>query len=91
MFPVHEFDNALGGAKFDSGASGVLVNTGKEYATADSGRPTLRRSGSRQHPTPIGDQEAALMATLFGPVLTQPLFEGQLPVYPPDRTATGRA
>ena len=34
-------------------------------------------------PNPIGNQEAQFMSTLFGPELTQPLFEGQLPVYPP--------
>ena len=33
LFPIHKFDNALGGVKFDSGATGVLVNTGNKYAT----------------------------------------------------------
>ena len=33
LFPVHKFDNALGGTQFDSGATGVLVNTGNKYAT----------------------------------------------------------
>ncbi len=84
MFPVHKFDNALGGAKFDSGASGVLVNTGNKYATGRFW--TADHCDDPDHdntPTPIGDDEAALMAILFGPVATQPLFEGQLPVYPP--------
>ena len=84
MFPVHKFDNALGGTKFDSGATGVLVNTGNKYATGQFW--TADHCDDPDHdntPTPIGDQEAQLMATLFGPVLTQPLFQGQLPVYPP--------
>jgi microsomal dipeptidase-like Zn-dependent dipeptidase len=84
MFPVHKFDNALGGTKFDSGATGVLVNTGNKYATGQFW--TAEHCDDPDHdntPTPIGDNEAALMATLFGPVITNPLFAGQLPVYPP--------
>ena len=34
-FPVHKFDNALGGTHFDSGATGVLVNAGNKYATGE--------------------------------------------------------
>ena len=84
MFPVHKFDNALGGTKFDSGASGVLVNTGNKYATGQFW--TADHCDDPDHdntPTPVGDQEAQLMATLLDPVLTLPLFQGQLPVYPP--------
>jgi microsomal dipeptidase-like Zn-dependent dipeptidase len=84
MFPVHKFDNALGGTKFDSGATGVLVNTGNKYATGEFW--TANHCEDPDHdntPTPIGNQEAQLMATLFGPAITNPLFEGQLPVYPP--------
>ena len=33
LFPVHKFDNALGGTKFDSGTTGVVVNAGNKYAT----------------------------------------------------------
>ena len=84
MFPVHKFDNALGGTRFDSGATGVLVNTGNKYATGRFW--TADHCDDPDHdntPTPIGDPEAQLMATLFGPILTLPLFQGQLPVYPP--------
>ena len=84
MFPVHKFDNALGGTRFDSGATGVLVNTGNKYATGQFW--TADHCDDPDHdntPTPIGNEEAQLMATLFGPALTQPLFQGQLPVYPP--------
>ena len=84
VFPVHKFDNALGGTKFDSGATGVLVNTGNKYATGQFW--TAEHCDDPDHdntPTPIDDQQAQLMATLLDPVLTQPLFQGQLPVYPP--------
>jgi microsomal dipeptidase-like Zn-dependent dipeptidase len=84
MFPVHKFDNALGGTKFDSGASGVLVNTGNKYATGQFW--TADHCDDPDHdntPTPIGDQEAQLLTTLLDPALTLPLLQGQLPVYPP--------
>lgn len=84
MFPVHKFDNALGGTKFDSGGTGVLVNTGNKYVTGQFW--TADHCDDPDHdntPTPIGDAEAQTVYTLFGPVLTQPLFQGQLPVYPP--------
>ncbi|HEU0023608.1 MAG TPA: membrane dipeptidase [Thermoleophilaceae bacterium] len=84
LFPVHKFDNALGGTKFDSGGTGVLVNTGNKWVTGQFW--TADHCDDPDHdntPTPIGNQEAQLVYTLFGPVLTQPLFQGQLPVYPP--------
>jgi microsomal dipeptidase-like Zn-dependent dipeptidase len=83
IFPVHKFDNALGGTRFDSGGTGVLVNTGNKYATGEFW--TANHCDDPDHdntPTPIGNEEAELMTSLFGPVVT-PLFEGQLPVYPP--------
>ena len=35
LFPVHKFDNALGGTHFDDGATGLLVNIGNKYATGE--------------------------------------------------------
>jgi microsomal dipeptidase-like Zn-dependent dipeptidase len=84
LFPVHKFDNALGGVKFDSGATGVLVNTGNKYATGKFW--TAEHCDDPDHdnePTNPTGEHAETFATLFGPVLTQPLFAGQLPVYPP--------
>ena len=84
LFPVHKFDNALGGVKFDSGATGVLVNTGNKYATGKFW--TAEHCDDPDHdnePTNPTGEHAATFSTLFGPVLTQPLFQGQLPVYPP--------
>ena len=60
MFPVHKFDNALGGTRFDSGGTGVLVNTGNKYATGQFW--TADHCDDPDHdntPTPIGNQEAA--------------------------------
>jgi len=84
LFPVHKFDNALGGVKFDSGATGVLVNTGNKYATGKFW--TAEHCDDPDHdnePTNPTGEHAETFYTLFGPVLTQPLFQGQLPVYPP--------
>jgi microsomal dipeptidase-like Zn-dependent dipeptidase len=84
LFPIHKFDNALGGVKFDSGATGVLVNTGNKYATGKfwSAEHCDDPDHDNEPTNPTGEH-AETMYTLFGPVLTQPLFQGQLPVYPP--------
>jgi hypothetical protein len=84
LFPIHKFDNALGGVKFDSGATGVLVNTGNKYATGKFW--TAEHCEDPDHdnePTNPTGEHAATFSALFGPVLVQPLFQGQLPVYPP--------
>jgi microsomal dipeptidase-like Zn-dependent dipeptidase len=84
LFPVHKFDNALGGTRFDSGATGVLVNTGNKWVTGQFW--TADHCDDPDHdntPTPIGNDQAELIFSLLGPALTQPLFQGQLPVYPP--------
>jgi microsomal dipeptidase-like Zn-dependent dipeptidase len=85
LFPVHKFDNALGGTHFDSGTTGVLVNTGNKYATGEwwTAEHCPNARDHDNEPTNPTGEHAATFATLFGPVLTQPLFEGQLPVYPP--------
>jgi microsomal dipeptidase-like Zn-dependent dipeptidase len=84
LFPVHKFDNALGGTKFDGGTTGVLVNAGNKYATGQFW--TANHCDDPDHdnePTnPAGDN-AQVLYDVFGPALTQPLLEGQAPVYPP--------
>jgi microsomal dipeptidase-like Zn-dependent dipeptidase len=84
IFPVHKFDNGLGGTKFDSGGTGVLVNTGNKWVTGQFWAADHCDDPDHDNtPTPITNEQAQLVYTLFGPVLTQPLFQGQLPVYPP--------
>ncbi len=83
LFPVHKFDNALGGTKYDSGTTGVLVNTGNKYATGQFWQPQHCDDPDHDNePTNPTAQFGALFSAFFGPVVT-PLFEGQLPVYPP--------
>ena len=85
LFPVHKFDNALGGTKFDSGATGVLVNIGNKYATGQfwTAEPLRRRRPRQRADQQRPASTRRTIYTLFGPVLTQPLLQGQLPVYPP--------
>jgi Membrane dipeptidase (Peptidase family M19) len=84
LFPVHKFDNALGGTKFDSGATGVLVNVGNKWVTGQFWSADHCDDPDHDNqPTVIDDQQANTVYTLFGAALTQPLLEGQLPVYPP--------
>lgn len=85
LFPVHKFDNALGGVHFDSGATGVLVNTGNKYATGQFWTAE-HCPGAADHdnePTNPTGEHAELIYSAFGSVLTLPLLQGQLPVYPP--------
>ena len=85
VFPVHKFDNALGGTAFDDGATGLLVNAGNKYATgewwhAEPCAPGAEADNDADQPRP-GNQ-ASLYAVLgAGP--SQPLLDGDLPVYPP--------
>jgi hypothetical protein len=83
LFPVHKFDNALGGTKFDGGTSGVVVNAGNKYATGQFWAANHCDAADHDNePTnPVGQN--ALLATLFGPVAATQLLSGQLPVYPP--------
>ena len=70
LFPVHKFDNALGGTKFDSGATGVLVNTGNKWVTGQFWAADHCDDADHDNtPTPIGNDQAQLIYTLFGPVL----------------------
>jgi microsomal dipeptidase-like Zn-dependent dipeptidase len=84
LFPIHKFDNALGGVMFDSGATGVLVNAGNKYATGKWW--TANHCDDPDHdnePTNPTGEYADEFYSIFGPLVTQPFLEGQLPIYPP--------
>lgn len=85
LFPVHKFDNALGGTKFDGGTTGVLVNVGNKYATGRfwTAANCAGAADTDNEPTNLAGDQAALIYTLLGPLVAQPLLEGQLPIYPP--------
>ncbi len=83
LFPVHKFDNALGGTKFDGGTSGVVVNAGNKYATGQFWAANHCDAADHDNEPTNPAGQNALLATLFGPVAANQLLSGQLPVYPP--------
>jgi microsomal dipeptidase-like Zn-dependent dipeptidase len=82
LFPVHKFDNALGGTAYDDGATGLLVNTGNKYATGEWWQPVPCAPGAEADNTPTnlsGNQD--VLYAVFG-VGVAPLLQGDLPAYP---------
>ena len=83
VFPVHKFDNALGGTRFDEGATGVLVNAGNKYATGQFWQAEHCDDPDHDNQPTNVEPLAAVIAPMLDPVTSQGLFAGQLPVYPP--------
>lgn len=83
LFPVHKFDNALGGTAYDGGATGLLVNTGNKWATGEWWQPVPCEPGAEADNAPTnlsGNQQ--LVYEVLG-VGVAPLLDGDLPAYPP--------
>jgi microsomal dipeptidase-like Zn-dependent dipeptidase len=83
FFPVHKFDNALGGVMYDNGGTGLLVNVGNKYATGSWWQPQACPPGAAEHdnsPTDIDGNQAVLEAVLGEKV--RPILGGDLPSYP---------
>jgi microsomal dipeptidase-like Zn-dependent dipeptidase len=83
LFPVHKFDNALGGTAFDNGTFGMLVNVGNKYATGEwwDAEPCAPGAEADNTPMDLTGQNALLLEVLGGAVA--PLLGGDLPAYPP--------
>ena len=88
-FPVHKFDNALGGTAYDGGVQGILVNAGNAHVTGEWWDPdTCAPDAAEADNTvvsPAGtiDVFAEEVANIFGDDV-RPILEGELPTYPPD-------
>jgi microsomal dipeptidase-like Zn-dependent dipeptidase len=84
FFPVHKFDNALGGTHFDDGATGLLVNTGNKYATGQwwDAQPCAPGADPDNTPTSLSGNEAVLYQ-LLGQTVGDQLLGGDVPAYPP--------
>lgn len=80
FFPVHKFDNPLGGTKMDSGNTGVVVNQGNKIAYG-SYWDARTCTGPETDNTQDGNA-GAVAAVLQGSPLAG-LFSGQAPAYPP--------
>jgi microsomal dipeptidase-like Zn-dependent dipeptidase len=83
LFPVHKFDNALGGTAYDDEATGLLVNVGNKYATGRWWQPERCAPDaveSDNTPTNLNGNQEVLAAVLGEGV--RPLLGGDLPAYP---------
>jgi len=83
LFPVHKFDNALGGTRFDSDGTGVFVNVGNKYATGEFW--VARHCDTPDHdnePTNVAGTISPALLAFLDPVASSGLLDGQLPVYP---------
>jgi microsomal dipeptidase-like Zn-dependent dipeptidase len=83
LFPVHKFDNALGGTAYDDDATGLLVNVGNKWATGEWWQPEACPPGAEADNSPTnlsGEQELVYAVLGLG---VAPLLGGDLPAYPP--------
>jgi microsomal dipeptidase-like Zn-dependent dipeptidase len=84
FFPVHKFDNALGGTHFDDGATGLLVNVGNFYATGQWWRAERCAPGAEPDHSPTSlSGNTELLYLLLGQTLGDQLLGTTLPAYPP--------
>ena len=80
FFPVHKFDNPLGGTKMDGGNTGLVVNPGNKIAYG-SFWDARTCTGAETDNTQTGNG-GALAGAVAGTSL-QGFLGGQTPVYPP--------
>ena len=80
LFPIHKFDNALGGVRFDGGAFGVAINAANFKQTGHFWQIETCTGEREDNP-----QETSLPpeADVIGGGLLAFLPAGTLPVYPP--------
>jgi hypothetical protein len=82
MFPVHKFDNAFGGTAMDGGTTGILVNLGNKWMTGRWWQAESCPEGEHDNsPTNLSFDNEVLYAFLRD--FVAPLFDGDLPAYPP--------
>jgi len=79
IFPVHKFDNALGGTRFDANTTGVLVNTGNRYRTGQYWEAQPCNGATPDNPQYGAPTDQDVIANGFGALLPR----GALPTYPP--------
>ncbi|HYI38671.1 MAG TPA: hypothetical protein VEX39_18840 [Thermoleophilaceae bacterium] len=84
FFPVHKFDNPLGGTKMDGGTTGLVVNPGNKLAFGRfwDARTCKGPETDNTQATNGGALAGALANSVAGTPLAGAL-SGQTPVYPP--------
>ncbi|CAO5178722.1 Membrane dipeptidase (Peptidase family M19) [Frankia sp. AiPs1] len=80
IFPVHKFDNAFGGTRFDPGTTGVAINVANRISTGHWWQVTPCTGPSDNEQPLVSDAIAALLAKAGGSA-TLPAGT-TLPVYP---------
>ena len=80
FFPVHKFDNPLGGTKMDGGTTGLVVNPGNKIAFG-SFWDARTCTGAETDNTQTGNGGALAGAVAGTPL--QGVIGGQTPAYPP--------
>ena len=87
VFPVHKFDNALGGTTYDPGVSGLIVNAGNQYVTGEWWAPEPCEPGAipdNEVMSPQGTLTAFVdpLRDVFGDRI-DPITQSNPPTYPP--------
>ena len=86
FYPVHKFDNAFGGTRFDSGVSGAFVNLGNLLSTGHWWTATSCTGPSDNEQPLVSDDLVRLLS--FGVVGLPP--GAVLPVYPSGKICNTR-
>ena len=86
IYPVHKFDNAFGGTRFDSGISGAFVNLGNLLSTGHWWTATSCTGPSDNEQPLVSDDLVRLLS--FGVVGLPP--GAVLPVYPSGKICNTR-
>jgi microsomal dipeptidase-like Zn-dependent dipeptidase len=80
LFPIHKFDNALGGVRFDSGTFGAAINAANFKQTGHFWQIETCKGPGEDNPQ---DTSLPPEADVIGAGLFSFLPAGLLPVYPP--------
>ncbi|KXS08983.1 hypothetical protein M427DRAFT_76091 [Gonapodya prolifera JEL478] len=64
FFPVHKFDNALGGTRMDPGATGAFINIGNLYSTGSWWDLVSCPNGPSDQPQPTSQSDLALVVAM---------------------------
>jgi microsomal dipeptidase-like Zn-dependent dipeptidase len=94
LFPIHKFDNALGGTKYDGGIQGILVNAGNRHVTGEWWSPGPCEEGAETDNTVISPEGTISLfvdpvVDVFGDTVA-PILEGELPTYGPEPHCNAR-
>jgi hypothetical protein len=86
VFPIHKFDNALGGVRGDDGSKGVIVNLGQLYGTGtfwDMVTCDPDDTGVHDNDQTLPVDGGAEVTDVLGGLAEAIGLEGTLPVYGP--------